>query len=415
MIFRVFIPTLLLTLQFVLYIRTRNWTRRRFPNKRWISIVVATLFLVMNTALLVVLILRPKPEIYSDWFKYTAVYPFFIWHGATIFIGLVVLISMIIKSPFLAIWAFLKRLRPTREHITALQAKPAYQSFDSSRRVFLRRSMYGLTAASFGASAYGMFYEKNGHEVTNVQFRVRNLPKAFHGFTIALVSDIHSSVNMLKDEMDKYVGIVNSLRCDLVLVTGDFVNSLTSEVYPFAEAFSSLSAPHGVYGVMGNHDYFAPQPETVAKEVDACGIQLLRNDKALIKKNGSALYLIGLDDVGNPKRIDEALERTLSYAPLNIPKLLMVHRPYFLQQAANKDIDLVFSGHTHGGQVVLATIGKAVIAPASLASRYVWGKYSIGNTQMYVNRGIGTVGLPIRLNCPPEITKITLMPQEPEA
>ncbi len=413
MIFRVVIPTLLLTLQFILYIRTRNWTRERFPGKRWVHILAATVFLVMNTALLYVMVFRPRTSAFSPLFMYTAAYPFFIWHGATIFIGVVVLLSMIIKSPFQILLAALKRLKPTRRHISALQAKPAYQSFDSSRRVFLRRSMYGLTAASFGASAYGMFIEKRGHEITPVRFPIRNLPKQFHGFTIALISDIHSSANMLKAEMENYVRIVNSLQCDLVLVTGDFVNSMTDEVYPFAEAFSNLSAPHGVFGVMGNHDFFAPQPDIVAKEVDACGVRLLRNDKILITKDGSALYLVGVDDVGNPKRAADALDKALGYAPLSIPKVLMMHRPYFLQQAADRNIDLVLSGHTHGGQVVLAKFGNAIIAPASLASRYVWGKYAIGHTQMYVNRGIGTVGLPIRLNCPPEITKITLVPQPP--
>jgi predicted MPP superfamily phosphohydrolase len=279
--------------------------------------------------------------------------------------------------------------------------------------------MYGLTAASFSASAYGMLVGKNQHEVVEVLFAIKNLSLPLHGFTIALISDIHSSINMLKEEMDEYVKIVNGLQCDLILVTGDFVNSMTEEVYPFAEAFSSLRAPHGVYGVMGNHDFFAPQPEVVAKEVDACGVKLLRNDKIIISRNGGgganspsdSFYLVGVDDVGRPERAAAMIRNSVGYAPLNIPKILMIHRPYFLEQAANENIDLVLSGHTHGGQIVFAQFGNVRIAPASLASRYVWGKYKIDNTQMYINRGIGTVGLPIRLNCPPEITKITLIPQ----
>ncbi|MEO8168702.1 MAG: metallophosphoesterase, partial [bacterium] len=203
----------------------------------------------------------------------------------------------------------------------------------------------------------------------------------------------------------------NSLQCDLILVTGDFVNNQTAEVYPFAESFSNLRAPHGVFGVMGNHDYFAQQPEIVAKEVDACGIKLLVNDKTIIQKNGGSLYLIGVDDVGNPKRAAAAIDIAIGSAPLDIPRLMMIHRPYFLEQVAERNIDLVLSGHTHGGQVVLGRFGDTTIAPAALASPYVWGKYKIGGTQMYVNRGIGTVGLPIRINCAPEITRITLIPE----
>ncbi len=418
MLFRIVIPTLLLLIQWRLYVRTRNFLSERTPDRLWLQRAAAGVFLVMNAAFLFVWLVRPRPTEYSPFFFSAAAYPFFIWHGATLFIGLTLLISQIVKVPFKAAVFLLKRHIPTKKRIATLQAKPAFQAFDASRRTFIRRSMYGLTGASFSASAYGMLVEKNQHEVVEAFFPIANLPHQLHGFTIALISDIHSSINMLKPEMEKYVGIVNGLQCDLILVTGDFVNSMTEEVYPFAEAFSSLHAPHGVYGVMGNHDFFAPEPEVVAKEVDACGVKLLRNDKVIITKNGrgpdsssGSFYLVGVDDVGRAERASAAIKKSLGYAPLYIPKVAMIHRPYFLQQAADQKIDLVLSGHTHGGQIVLAQFGNLMIAPAALASRYVWGKYKIADTQMYVNRGIGTVGLPIRLNCPPEITKITLVPQ----
>lgn len=408
MIFRIGIPALIIGIQLLLYFKSRKYLRERHPTRHWLQRTNAVLFAVMNIALLYVMIVRPRPSEMSQLVLFFAAYPFFIWHGSTLFIGLVLLIGYLLRSPFKIFSAMLKRFKPVRTRVEALHAKPAYQTFNASRRIFIRRSMYGLTAASFGASAYGMFIEKKQYELTKARYRIKNLPPQFEGFSIALISDIHSSINMTKPEMTKYVHVVNALQCDMVLVTGDFVNSLTEEVYPFAEAFSELHAPCGVFGVMGNHDFFAPNPELVAKEIDACGIKLLRNDKVMISKDGGSFYLIGVDDVGRFERAAKAIATATGYAPLQIPKLLMIHRPYFLQQAADAGIDLVFSGHTHGGQVVLAQFGKVTIAPASLASRYVWGNYSIGSTQMYVNRGIGTVGLPIRLNCPPEITKITL-------
>ncbi len=411
LVFRVIIPGLLLIIQILLYTKTRKWIREVFPHRRWMQWLAAGLFIVMNSALLYLMLFRPRVTEFPTWFWYAGVYPFFLWQGATIFIGLILLISTIIKAPFQLFGALLNRLKPVRQKVELIRSSPTYRTFNSSRRAFIRQSMYGLTAASFGTTAYGMMVGKSEHEVTDVVFPVKNLPHELNGFTIAMVSDVHSGINMTKKEMDEYVNITNSLQCDLILVTGDFVNNQTAEVYPFAESFSNLRAPHGVYGVMGNHDYFAPQPEIVAREVDACGIKLLLNDKVVIQKNGGSLYLIGVDDVGNPKRAAAAMDIAIGSAPLKIPKLMMIHRPYFLEQVAERNIDLVLSGHTHGGQVVLGRFGETTIAPASLASRYVWGKYKIGNTHMYVNRGIGTVGLPIRINCAPEITKITLVPE----
>jgi uncharacterized protein len=197
------------------------------------------------------------------------------------------------------------------------------------------------------------------------------------------------------------------LNADLIVVPGDFVTSNFGEVFPFAEAFNILRAPYGVYGVLGNHDFYSGA-DAVAKEVDNCGIRLLRNDKLVIEKDGGKFYLIGVDDVGVNNRAPIKLDEAIGSAPLDIPRILLCHRPYYLNAARDKNIDLVLSGHTHGGQVVLGRFGDMVIAPSRLASKYVWGKYREGNTHMYVSRGIGTVGLPIRINCPPEITKITL-------
>ena len=268
--------------------------------------------------------------------------------------------------------------------------------------------MYVLTAVSFAGTAYGLIHEKTSQDLTSATFEIPNLHEALDGFTIGLISDIHSSIFMTKREMDAYVQLLNSLHTDLIVIPGDFVNSLTEEVYPFAEAFSNLKAPHGIFGVMGNHDFFAPRPDIVAREVDGCGVRMLRNDRAIIERNGGTFLLIGIDDTGRAMSAAEKMDTALGSFSHDIPRVLLCHRPYYLQQAADRNIDLVLSGHTHGGQIVLGQIGDIRIAPASLASKYVWGRYKIANTHMYISRGIGTVGLPIRINCPPEITSIVL-------
>jgi predicted MPP superfamily phosphohydrolase len=148
--------------------------------------------------------------------------------------------------------------------------------------------------------------------------------------------------------------------------------------------------------------------EVVAKEVDASGVKLLRNDAVKIQKGNSFINVIGVDDIPMSGKPETYLARALSSVQNSSPKILLCHKPYFLETFAGHNIDLTVAGHTHGGQVVFAKIGNTYISPASLFSKYVWGLYRFNNAQMYVTRGIGTVGVPFRVNCPPEITKITL-------
>jgi predicted MPP superfamily phosphohydrolase len=159
---------------------------------------------------------------------------------------------------------------------------------------------------------------------------------------------------------------------------------------------------------MGNHDFYTADPELVAREVDACGVRLLRDEHRIIGKDGGRLLLAGVDDIGRRVGVPVKIDAALDGAPASLPTILLCHRPYYLEQAAGKGVDLVLSGHTHGGQIVLGKVGGLIVAPASLASKYVAGPYQSGSTMMYVSRGIGTVGVPVRINCPPEITRITL-------
>jgi len=410
LIFRILLPTLILGLQYFLYRRTRRWIKERKPEARWPLHTATGLFLAFNIPFIIVAITRPRLADFPEWFIYTGVYPFFLWHGSMFFLGLILLATLIIKSPFLiGLWAS-KKIPATRSKMEKLQSNVAFQEFNASRRVFLRRGVYGLTAVSFSGGLYGLVRGRTMYDVTSAEFAIPNLPPQLANFTIGLVSDIHSSVFMTKESMDEYAAIVNSLNADMIAVTGDFVNSMTEEVYPFVEAFSTLKAPYGVYGVMGNHDFFAQDPELVAREIDGAGIKLLRDDKVIIEKDGGQFYLVGVDDMGRAPKALERIDSALGYAPLGIPRILLCHRPYFLAQAAARKMNLVLSGHTHGGQIVLGHIGESVIAPASVASPYIWGKYELNGTHMYVSRGIGTVGIPVRINCPPEITKITLVP-----
>jgi hypothetical protein len=201
---------------------------------------------------------------------------------------------------------------------------------------------------------------------------------------------------------------MNSLGTDLVVVTGDMVNSQVKEVYPFAEAFSNLTAQYGVYGCLGNHDFFTKNVDAVAKEINDCGISLLRNDAVTIEKDGEIFNLIGVDDIGRGVDPDDYLSRAIRGIRNDAPRILLCHKPYYMQQALEKKIDLTLSGHTHGGQIVFATVDRTPISFAALASKYVAGLYNLDTAQLYVNKGLGSVGVPFRINCPPELTVITL-------
>jgi predicted MPP superfamily phosphohydrolase len=182
------------------------------------------------------------------------------------------------------------------------------------------------------------------------------------------------------------------------------------EIDPFAEAFSALRAPDGIYGVLGNHDFYTREPDRVAHTATEGGVHILRDESRIIRRGGSSLTLLGIDDTGSGSMATQRIRRAAADAAPSGPRILLCHRPYFFPEAATEGIDLMLSGHTHGGQVVLGEVAGIAFTPAALASPYLAGAYREGSAQMYVSRGIGTVGVPLRINCPPELTRIVLKP-----
>lgn len=288
------------------------------------------------------------------------------------------------------------------------------------RRQFMRTA--ALAATGYIASASTLSAMRSDESRTEiVKVKVPGLPPALRGTTIGLISDIHSSVYMAREEMEAYRNQVNALKADIIVVDGDFINSKLREVYPFAEAFSGLSAPYGVYGVTGNHDYYPKDIETVAREIEQAGIKLLRNENVAIEKDGERFHLLGMDDIyiyevnpylANGRTESGRIENLLKGVDEKSTKIFLCHKPYPFEEYSQLGVDLMLSGHTHGGQVVLAQMDNINLSFASLASRYVAGLYkarSNQRAQLYVSRGVGTVGIPLRINCPPEVTKIVLV------
>jgi predicted MPP superfamily phosphohydrolase len=278
------------------------------------------------------------------------------------------------------------------------------------RRHFLARSAVAISATPFAACAYGLMYERTEIETTRQRITLRRLPKAFDGFRIAQLSDIHIGPFMPAEDIRKYVAMVNQLKPDLVALTGDFVTWEGSPQGAVVEALSGLKAPYGIFGCLGNHEQWAGVANSITRLFSERGARMLRLENAAIESAGERLNLIGVDyqtrvPFGPPREgiVKQYLE---GVEPLMLPgtvNILLSHNPNTFDRAAELGIDLSLAGHTHGGQITLEYISPD-LSPARLITPYVRGWFQKGESQLYVNRGIGTIFSPVRFGSPPEIT-----------
>jgi len=237
-------------------------------------------------------------------------------------------------------------------------------------------------------------------------------PERLSGFTIALLSDFHYDPYFSIHPIRASIGIVKALRPQLILLTGDFVSvpffgdpaKGAADADPCAAILKGLKAPHGVWAVMGNHDAFT-DPDRVTAALKTQGIRVLANESIPVESDGARFWLGGVDDVLG-KTAD--LDATLHNVPQSEAMVLMVHEPDYADRVARHPVDLQLSGHSHGGQVRLPLLPPLYLP--DLGKKYVWGLYKIGGLMLYTNPGLGTVAVPARLNCPPEITLLTIRP-----
>lgn len=398
--------------QFVKYIKT---TRIYKPSHRWWALAP---FLLFNIPFIAISIIWGRSFSAPEWFKIAGIYPFQIWVGATFFISVWLLLGKLIKLPFQIPFWMARLVKPLKEKIYRLKEKKTVQTVDYTRRKFVRYATMGISAYAFGGATYGII-NHDSYRIENKEIKIENLPVELKGTTITLISDIHSGQYMTEDDMRAYADIINGLGSDIICIPGDFVNFEVKDVHPLTKAFRDLKAKHGVYGTLGNHDFFM-NADYVAKAIrEESPITLLRNEHRVINIKGKDLYMLGIDDtISSGANMDEVLKyygdmhEYLKNNDANYtksPKILLCHKPYGFDILARKEPDLVLSGHTHGGQVVPVKIGNFNLSFASTVSKYIDGLHKLGKSNMYVSRGLGSVGLPIRINCPPEITVIKLV------
>ncbi len=273
------------------------------------------------------------------------------------------------------------------------------------------KGILGLAGTSaLVAGGYSTLIAPHDPTVEYVAVRLTRLSSRMNGFTIVQLSDLHYGRFFNDADVEDVVNRVNKLAPQLVVLTGDYVthsyfeDGLTSahRAEPCAQLLSALRAKFGVIAVLGNHDYWT-EPRVVHRALLMAGLKVLYNEAVPIESDGGRLWIVGLGDALNfHARLDESLARI----PKSEPIVLLVHEPDFADEAAKRPVDLQLSGHSHGGQVQLPIRGPLIL-PA-MARKYPQGLRRIGNLHLYTNRGLGTIVVPVRMNCPPEITHITL-------
>lgn len=261
-------------------------------------------------------------------------------------------------------------------------------------------------AAGLGTAgaAYAFEVEPEQIGVERLTIPLERLPAAFDGLTVAQLSDLHLGPYVTEEHIQTAVRLTNQLHADLIVLTGDLVNSSWRYIVPCTEIIGALAAPLGVYAVLGNHDYWVGFLNLMLDSLKRTGITVLRNQTVPLTRGRSTLYLVGIDDLW----LELAnLRRALERVPYNACKLALMHEPDFADVAAQADIDLQLSGHSHGGQVRLPFLGPLILP--RYGEKYPMGLARAGNfTQVYTTRGIGVLPPGVRFNCPPEITLVTL-------
>jgi predicted MPP superfamily phosphohydrolase len=277
------------------------------------------------------------------------------------------------------------------------------------RRQLLKFGGATVAGIAIGTPLMSSIASARDYQITKVPLSFANLPVGLHGLTIAQLSDVHSGIYMTEDHMMEIVELANSLHANIIALTGDHVDSSDREIPAVREAMRMLKSDYGIYGCLGNHDHFATA-EKVSAALQQIGVVMLDNANRTLRINGERFSLIGVDDAGHGRSNFARLDDGLRGVDPQAFKILLSHRPEFFAQAKKAGMDLTLAGHTHGGQVGIEFWGIN-LNPAYLFTNYVRGLFREDGKQMYVNVGVGMVGVPIRI-VRPEITLITLQRAE---
>ena len=268
-----------------------------------------------------------------------------------------------------------------------------------------------LAVIAVSVSVYGTYEAQRLPRVNETEVSLPGLPPELRGFKIALLSDIHISASRRADYAAELVKRVNVLSPDAVLIAGDFIDGVVRDRSADIAPLSGLSAPRGIYGVLGNHEYYFNAGEWKAYIEETLGIKILLNEHAMIGRGGKNIAVAGVADLAALRFADAEApdaEKALSGIPENVPKIILDHQPGAARRNAAAGADLQLSGHTHGGMVPgLAAVVKR------FNGGFVSGWYDVGKMKLYVSPGTGIWnGFLLRIGVPAEITVMRLRGEE---
>lgn len=347
-------------------------------------VLVALLALLMATLLLPKLLGWREP-LWLAWAGY-------VWFGLLVYLFLTLLVLEPVR---LALWWWVRR---------GPVSPPGDDGSAVSRRVFLARAgAVAAGAASVGLVGTGMVSALGPPDILRVPVRLRRLDPAFDGFRIAVISDVHLGPLAGRAHTERIVSMINDTEPDLVAIVGDLVDGTVAELGSAAEPLRDLASREGAFFVTGNHEYFVDDTGEWLVELERLGVQPLRNENTAIRRGGAAFTLAGVNDIAGDERSDSPdFDRALSGVDPARPTILLAHQPIQVTEAAARGVDLQLSGHTHGGQMwPFHYIVEA--AQPTLA-----GLSTVDGTQLYVTRGAGFWGPPVRVAAPPDISVISL-------
>ncbi len=300
---------------------------------------------------------------------------------------------------------FVRRLRPA---LLGPGAASKGELESPERRALLARGVAGGAALVAGTvGGFGAWRAFHPPDITEVVVRLRGLPKAMEGLTIAHLTDIHVGPVIQRRFLDELVARTNALKADLVAITGDLVDGTVERLGPAVAALRQLRSRYGTYFVSGNHEYYAGIEPWMAF-LPTLGIHVLRNRTVSIGDGGASIDLIGVDDWGGMRRggrSDYDLAGAVAGRDPSRASVLLSHQPGSFDDAVAQGIGLQLSGHTHGGQMF----------PGTGIAHLIWGERTSGlsrqgGSQLFVSRGCGFVGPPMRVGSPPEIARVVLLP-----
>ncbi|HEX7303899.1 metallophosphoesterase [Lentzea sp.] len=364
-------------------------TRPRTAGRRIGTVAIIAAFLVLTSALVVSRSVSPEQAKFVAW-------PGFVWLAVLFYLAIALGIAEIPRR------VLLRRATAAPVPVGAGPdpVEPVEVVPDPSRRLFIARSVaIGSGVAAGGVVGYGMTQALGDPKLLNVPVTLDKLRTSLSGFRIAVVSDIHLGPLLGRSHTERIVRMINEQEADLVAIVGDLVDGTVAELGEAASPLRDLVSEHGSFFVTGNHEYFSGHEQWIA-ELDRLGVNPLRNEGLTV---AGGIELVGVNDVTGKSYGDGPdFDRAFAGRNRDNPVVLLAHQPVQVADASSRGVGLQLSGHTHGGQMVPFNFVVPVQQPS------VAGLSKVDDTWLYVSRGAGFWGPPVRVGAPPDITVIEL-------